>query len=78
MYVALDLRCLTVSLIMPYAVELYVCIGFGLCGCPISYNKVMINSPPSALMNRHPNPVSGHSVFQNGRYHQYCSIMFGL
>ena len=54
----LDLRCLTVSLMMPEAVELSVCMGDGPCGCPISSNKVMITSPYLALMNKPPNSVS--------------------
>ena len=49
---ALDLRCLTVSLMIPEAVELSVCIGVGPCGCPISSNEVLSTSPSLALMNR--------------------------
>ena len=36
MSMALDLRCLMVSLAIPHAVELSTCMGVGGCGCPIS------------------------------------------
>ena len=39
---ALDMRCLTVSLMMPEAVELSVCMGIGPCGCPISSSEVQV------------------------------------
>ena len=55
---ALDLRFLTVSLMMPDAVELSVCIGVGPCGCPISSIEVLSTSPSLALMNRPPNSAS--------------------
>ena len=44
MSMALDLCCLTVSLVMPDAVELSVCIGVGPCGCPITSNEVLSTS----------------------------------
>ena len=52
---ALDLRCLTVSLMMPDAVELSICIGVGPCGCRISSNEVLSTSTSLALTNRSPN-----------------------
>ena len=55
---ALNLCCLTVSLMMPDAVDLSVCIGLGPCGCPIYSNEVLITSPSLALMNRPPNSAS--------------------
>ena len=58
MSMALDLHCLTVSLMMPEVVELSVCMGIGPCGCPISSSKVLINSPYLELMNRPPNYAS--------------------
>ena len=58
MSMALDLRCLTVSLMMPEAVELSVRMGVGPCGCPISSNEVLSTSPSLKLMNRPPNSTS--------------------
>ena len=58
MSMALDLRCLTVSLMMPEAVELSVCMGIGPCGCPISSSEVLSTSPSLAVMNGHPNYAS--------------------
>ena len=55
MSIALDMRCFTVLLMMPDAVELSVCIGVGNCGCPIYSNEVLSNSPSLALTNRPPN-----------------------
>ena len=55
---ALDLCCLTVLLMMPDAVELYVCIGVCPCGCTIYFNEVLSTSPSLALMNRPPNSTS--------------------
>ena len=49
---SLDIRCLTVLLIMPEAVKLYVCIGAVPCGCPISSTEVLSTSPSLVLMNR--------------------------
>ena len=58
MSMVLDLHCLTVSLMMPEAEELSVCIGVGPCGCPISSDEVLSTSPYLALMNRPPNSAS--------------------
>ena len=58
MSMALDLRCLTVSLMMPEAVELSVCMCIGPCGCPISSSEVLSTSPSLALTNRPPNSAS--------------------
>ena len=58
MSVALDLRCLTVLLMMPDAVELSICVGVGPCGCTISSNEVMSTSPSLALINRPTNSAS--------------------
>ena len=58
MSVALDMRCLTFSLMMPDAVELYACMGIGPCGCLISSSEVLSASPSLALMNRPPNSAS--------------------
>ena len=58
MSVALDLRFLMVLLMMPEAVEFFVCMGIGPCGCPISSSGVMSTSPSLALMNRPPNSAS--------------------
>ena len=58
MSMALDLRCLTVSLIMPEAVEFSVWMGVGPCGCPIYSNEVLSTSPYLALTNRPPNYAS--------------------
>ena len=58
MSMALDLRCLTVSLMMPEAVELSVCMGIGPCGCPISSSEVLSTSPSLALMNSLPDSAS--------------------
>ena len=58
MSVALDLRYLTVSSMMPDAVELSVCIGAGPCGCPVSSNEVLSTSPSFELINRPPNSAS--------------------
>ena len=55
---ALDLRCLTVLLMMPDAMELSVRIGVGPCGCPISSNEVLGNSPFLDFMNRPTNYAS--------------------
>ena len=55
---ALDLRCLTVTLMMPDAAELSVCIGVGPCGCPISSNEVLSTSHSLALTNRPPKSAS--------------------
>ena len=44
----LELRYLTVLLMMPDAVELSVCIGVGPCGCPISSYGVLSTSPSLA------------------------------
>ena len=55
---ALDLRCLMVSLMMPDAVELSVCIGVGPCGCPISSNEVLSTYPSLEFMNTPPNSAS--------------------
>ena len=54
----LDLRCLTVSLMMPEAVELSVCMCIGPYGCPISSSEVLITSHSLVLMNRPPNSAS--------------------
>ena len=43
---------------IPDAVELYVCIGVGPCGCPISSNEVLSTSPYLVFMNRPPNSAS--------------------
>ena len=59
---ALDLCCLTVLLMMPYAVELSVFIGVGLCGYPVSSNEVLSTSPSLALMNWPPNYASAAEV----------------
>ena len=59
---ALDLRCLTVLLMMPEAVELSICMGFGPCGCPISSSEVLSNYPSLALMNRPPNSASDYEA----------------
>ena len=58
MSMALDLRCLTVSLILPDIVKLSVCMDVGPCGCPISSNEVLSTSPSLALMNRTPHYAS--------------------
>ena len=58
MYVSLNVRCLTVSLIMPEAVELSFCMGIGPCECPISSSEVLSAFPSLALMNRPPNSAS--------------------
>ena len=58
MYVALDLRNLTVSLMMPESVELSICMGVDPCGCTISSDKVMSTSLSLAFMNRPPNAAS--------------------
>ena len=55
---ALDLRCLMVSLMMPDAMELSVCIGVVHCGCSISSNEVLSTPPSMELMNRPPNSAS--------------------
>ena len=55
---ALDMRCLTVSFMMPEAVELSICMGVGPCGCPISSNEVFSTSPYLAFMNRPPSSAS--------------------
>ena len=55
---ALDLHCLTVSLMMPEAVYLSVCMGIGPCGCPIYSSEVLSTSPSLDLMNRPPNYAS--------------------
>ena len=49
------MRYLTVSLMMPDAVELSVCIGVGCWGCSNYSNVFFITSPFSELMNRPPN-----------------------
>ena len=54
----LDLRCLTVSLMMPKAVELSVYMGIGPCGCNIYSSEVLSTSPSLALVNRPPNSTS--------------------
>ena len=54
----LYLGCLTVSLIMPEAVELSVCMGIDPCGCPISSSEVMSTSPSLSLTNRPSNSTS--------------------
>ena len=58
MSMALDLLCLTVSLMMPEAVELSVCMGICPCGCTISSSEVMSTSTSLELMNRPPNSAS--------------------
>ena len=58
MPMALNLRFLTVSLMMPDAVDLSVCIGVGPCGCPISSIEVLSTSPSLVFMNRPPNSAS--------------------
>ena len=40
MSIALERRCLIVSLAMPHAVELSTCMGVAGCGCPISSKAV--------------------------------------
>ena len=55
---ALDIRCLTVSFMMPDAVELSICMGIGTCGCPIYSSEVLITSPSLELMNSPPNSFS--------------------
>ena len=55
---ALNLCCLTVSLMMPDAVDLSVCIGLGPCGCPISSNEVLSTSPSLELTIRPLNSAS--------------------
>ena len=58
MYVSLDIRCLTVLLMTPDAMELSVFIGVVPCGFPISSNEVLSTSPSLVLMNRPPNSDS--------------------
>ena len=58
MSMALDLRCLTVLLMMPEAMELSVCMGIGPCGCPISSSEFLSTSLSLVLMNRPPNSAS--------------------
>ena len=58
MSMVLDLRCLTVLLMMPDAVELSVCMGVGPCWFPIYSNEVISTSPSLELMNRPPNSAS--------------------
>ena len=55
---ALDMRCLTVTLTMPDTVELSVCRGVGSCGCTISSKEIMSTSLYLALMNRPTNYAS--------------------
>ena len=55
---ALDLRWLTVLLMMPDAVELSVFIRVGPCGCPVSSNDVLSTFPSLTLMKRPPNSAS--------------------
>ena len=62
MSMALDLRCLMVSLMMPEAVELSVCMGIGPCGCPIYSSEVLSTSPSLALTDRLPNYASAAEV----------------
>ena len=55
---ALDMRYLTVLLMIPEAMELSVCMGIGPCGFPISSSEVLSTSPSLELINRPPNSAS--------------------
>ena len=58
MSMVLDLRCLTVSSMIPESVELPVCMGIGPCGYSISSSEVLSNSTSLSLINRPPNSAS--------------------
>ena len=58
MSMALDLRSLTVSLMMTDSVELSICMGISPGWCPISSSEVLGTSPSLELTNRPPNSAS--------------------